>query len=483
MAGLGSEEFRPSLAKVRMFLSEAGDIRTEDAAVGARYPTGAGFSNLGITPTVSRVSVDGNIAGNGWMPETLAGAINAGPWPLQHPLRASVWELNFLTSLLGGAATPVQLDASTAFRHRISNTQTDVNWIDAATLRALWIYFSSTGSNVHRYGPAKIQSWVLNVAANAVVNSLWNILPLNYSEFEGVWSIDTGTPTVVPIARGLQSLAEIAAVPAEQQLNLKQIGAPSGAGTPADPKILTFQAEIGSTPTFVGSFTFTVTCGLETGEGGQPRWSEVIDDVTGEPIGLATGGAPIEVAVVDVAGTGWANLDVVSNTLAATWVPVLTTEPNFVSVNFCLTLDGIETPTLETVDMTFTSDTQAVPGGVCRAMSQAFFDSGNPSLEIGISRKWITDRLQFGIPKDAKVSLVATIDSKVVIDSGTSPATYSTTITAPNLKYSDGSTLKTFTGGATDETETLALMSHPDASISDAGVEIDVVTAVADQEA
>jgi len=483
MSGLGSEEFRPSLAKIRFALSEAGDIRTEDAAVGFRYPTPSGFSNLGPTPTVGRVSLDGNIAGQGWTPETLPGAIGTGPWPLQHPLRPSIWELNLLTSLLGGAATPEQLLGSLAYRHRISNTQTDVNWIDAATLRALWFYFNSSGSNVHRWGPAKVQSWVLNVAANAVVNSLWNILPLNYSEYEGIWAIDTGTPAVVPIARGLQSLAEIVPAAAEQQLNLKQIGAPTGAGTLADPKVLTFQAEIGSTPTFVGSFTFTVTCGLETGEGGQPRWSEVIDDVTGEPIGLATGGAPIEVAVVDETGTGWADLDVVSNTLAATWAPVPTTEPDLVSVNFCLTVDGVETPTLESLDLTLTSDAQMVPPGICRAMSQAFFGSGNPSLEIGLARKWISDRLQFGIPKNAKVSLVTTIDSKVVIDSGTSPATYSVTITAPNLRHSDGSTLKTFTGGATDDSATLALASHPDASIADAGVEIDVIAAVADQEA
>ena len=75
------------------------------------------------------------------------------------------------------------------------------------------------------------------------------------------------------------------------------------------------------------------------------------------------------------------------------------------------------------------------------------------------------------------------IDSGVVIDSGTSAATYRVKITAPNLLPSDGSTLKTFTGGATDESETLAYGSHPDASIADAGVEIEVTAAVADQEA
>lgn len=479
MAGLGPSTFDPSEAKLRMFLSEVADPSTE-AGLAARYGPEVGFSNLGFTPSVARVSVGGNIAGFGSEPESLSGAINTGPFPMAHPLRASVWEMNHLTSLLGAHDTPTQLDASTAHRIVFDNRQTDVEW-NNGTPRAMWYYFDKTGDTVERFGPAHVQSWVVNVANSSVVSSLWNVIAQHYGLHEGILDIDTGTPTTVPIWRGFLSPDNQDLLAAEQQLNLKVTGAPTGAGTPADPKVITFTADLGSSPVF-GVITFTVTCGPEPGEGGAPRWSRVIDSTSGTELGDPAIGVPLDIAILDVAGTGYADLDVVSMPLASPWTPVLTTEPTLLSVQTCVSLDGIQLVTIDSLDFTITNRRVLSLGGFCRAMSQSFNNSGNIVFEAGIGREWITDRVQRLIINGRKLSMVTTINSGLEIDPGTSNETYRAVIEVPNMRPSDGSTLMSFPGGAADQTETLAYTGHPDSSIGDASVRVTLTGAVADPE-
>lgn len=488
MSGLGPSIFRPSEAKLRFFISEAGDIWTEDSVAAARSGPESGFSQLGLTPSLSRVSVAANIAGFGSEPESLAGAIRGGPNPVQHPMRASIWEIDLLLSLLGKSAAPVQLDASTAFRHVISNRETPgVDWVSSSTERALWLYFDKTGEFNERMGPAWAQSWVLNIANNSVVNSLWNFIYLQFSKHEGVGAILPSNSQVLPIVRGLYTEANNALVGAEQVLNLQVVSIGAEAGTVADPKTIVFKADLGSSPVY-GSITFTVTTGVEPGEGGNPRWARVIDSTSGSNIGAQDIGAQIEVAVLDVAATGYVALDEVTLPLVASFTPSLTTEPPLLSVHSCVSLRAtqdnalIETVTPESLDMTITSDRQMVAGGFCRAMSQSDFKSGNETTEWGFARKWISDKVQSDMLLGAKLGHELTIDSGIEIDPGTSNEHFKIIIRTPNLRPSDGSTLKTFAAGATDESETLAYRAYPDASINDASVEVEVIAAVADAE-
>jgi len=471
---MGIDRFQPSEAKVRFFLGVDGDIWTE-AGGAARYGPEAGFSNLGPALAMARVSVAGNIANFGSEPETLPAEIGAGVVPLQHPLRSSLWEAMLLSSLLGAHDTPTQLDASTAFLTLFDNKQVDVSYLD----RALWMYFDKTGAKIERWGPANVQSWALTVANSSVVASLWNLISLQTSFHEGILDIDTGAPTVVPIYRGFLDAAGDALVRAEQQLNLKVVGAPTGAGTIADPKVITFAADLGSSPVF-GSVTFTVKAGVNLE--GNPRWSRVVDSVTGDELGDGINGVPLEIAIIDVSGAGYADLDVVSTPLIAQWTPVLTTEPTLVSVNTCVSVDGEIVANPETFTSTITSDLIRTIGGFCIAQSNNFAHEGNLTGEIGLVNRWTTDIRQNQIRHGAKVGMVVTIDSRVVIDPGTSNETFKTIIRMPNLRSSDGSTLKAFPGGATDSSETLAYRAHPDASIGDTSIRVEQTNTVSNVE-
>lgn len=467
--------FQPSDAKLRMFLGADADLWTE-AGGAARYGPSAGYSNLGLTPTVGRVSVAGNIAGFGSEPETLPGAITTGPLPFQHPLRSSLWEGALLASLLGAHDTPTQDGATTAYTTLFDSAQTDVSWAD----RAYWLYFDKTGDLRERWGPCKTMSWAGSVASNAVVTSLWGVNGLQLSHYDGIFSIDTGTPTTVPVVRGWLDAAGDDLVAAEKQLNLKVTGAPTGAGTALDPKVITFTADLGSTPSY-GANTFAVTCGTDAE--GNPRWSRVLDSTSGDELGAGTTGVPLEVAILDVAGTGYADLDVVSTVLIPAWTPSLTTEPTLLSVHTCVTIDGTEVGTPETFTWTITNDNIIVPGGFCQAMPNQFANEGNITGEFGFTRKWVTDRHQNAIRQGAKVAAVVTIDSRTLIDSGNSALTNKMIISAPNLRPSDGSTLKSFPGGAADSSETQAYRAHPDSSIGDASVRVTMVNTVSNYEA
>lgn len=480
----GQQTFRPSKGRLRMYLSESGNAWPQDAALAARETGPAGFSQMAPGATLSVIGLEGNIAGFAAEPEGEPGAINIGPWAHQSPLRADLWTINHFMSLLGAAATPVQLDSSTAYRNRIDAEQTDITW---PTARALHYEFDNTGDLVYRFFPSWVQSWALSVASNQVAQSTWNIVSAQMNQWAGIFTIDSeaGTITSLPVLRGLpdETLRDVA--DAEQEIHLQVNGAPTGAGTVADPKVITFKAATGSTPSF-GSTTFTVTCGTEPGEQDNPRWFKLIDSTSGSVLGMnSKGKAPLEIAILDEAGGGFSDTDQISTAQAATWTPSSTTEPNLTSVDTCLTLDGIEKVTLESHDIAIASDRQIVPGGICRSMSQAANREGpGVTLEYGYSAKWITDRIYKKIINYSQIAGVTTIDSGVEIDPGTSNETYKVTISTPNLRPSDGSTVnKTFPGGATDASETQGLKAHPDSSIGNASVRVDIIAAVPDPEA